>query len=116
MLAACWQPYRQSLSCGRINLTARNRGVALSVEEKASTSDTIQNERITPLSDRKLLASDAATNDLFGRSVAISGLVAVVGASGSRRLDDIQQNTGAVYVYTRVASGWTEQPYCNQVC
>ena len=47
----------------------------------------------------KLTASDAASNDLFGTSVAISGGTIVVGAYAKN--DD----TGAAYVY-RTSDGW----------
>jgi hypothetical protein len=52
---------------------------------------------------RKLTASDAATSDLFGISVAISGDTAVVGACGK------SSSTGAAYVFTRSGSTWSEQ-------
>lgn len=56
---------------------------------------------------RKLLASDAATNDVFGYSVAISGDTAVIGAY----LEDTAPNSdnGAVYVFVRTGTTWTEQ-------
>ncbi len=56
----------------------------------------------------KLTASDAADNDSFGQSVAISGNTIVVGAPGV----DKDQNTGfsgAAYVFTRDASGTWNQ-------
>jgi hypothetical protein len=58
---------------------------------------------------QKLLASDAATNDFFGISVALSsdGNTAIIGAF----LEDTSPNTnnGAAYVFTRSGSTWTEQ-------
>jgi hypothetical protein len=55
----------------------------------------------------KLLASDGAADDAFGVSVAVSGETAVIGAIGT---DDKGPNSGAAYVFTRVAGGpWTEQ-------
>ena len=54
----------------------------------------------------KLLASDGTTFDRFGFSVAISGDTAVVGAIGE---DDVGNNSGAVYVFTRSGTTWTEQ-------
>jgi hypothetical protein len=54
----------------------------------------------------KLTASDAAANDFFGRSVAISGNTAVVGADGD---DDGSSASGSAYVFTRTGSIWTEQ-------
>jgi uncharacterized protein (TIGR03437 family) len=52
---------------------------------------------------QKLTAGDGGTNDLFGRSVAISGESVVVGAGG---YNDFQ---GAAYVFTRSGTVWTQQ-------
>ncbi|HEX2619367.1 MAG TPA: FG-GAP repeat protein, partial [Phototrophicaceae bacterium] len=52
---------------------------------------------------QELIASDAAIDDLFGWSVAISGDVAVVGAFGKN------SNQGAAYVFTRSGTTWTQQ-------
>jgi phage gpG-like protein len=54
---------------------------------------------------QKLLASDAATDDQFGFSVALSsdGNTAIVGAQEKNTF------TGAAYVFTRTGSTWTEQ-------
>lgn len=51
----------------------------------------------------KLLASDASSSDQFGRSVALSGDTALVGApfTGS--------NQGAGYVFTRSGAVWSQQ-------
>jgi hypothetical protein len=51
----------------------------------------------------KLLASDAAGMDVFGRSVAINGDTAVVGAFEKGR------RFGAAYVFTRSGGVWNEQ-------
>jgi hypothetical protein len=51
----------------------------------------------------KLTASDAASGDDFGTSVAISGSTAVVGA------DHKNSGTGAAYVFTRSGTGWSQQ-------
>ena len=51
----------------------------------------------------KLMASDAAVGDEFGRSVAIDGDTAVVSASE----DD--SRSGSVYVFTRTGTTWTQQ-------
>lgn len=50
----------------------------------------------------RLTASDGAVNDGFGRSVAVSGDTALVGAYGNAC-------SGAVYVYVRSGTVWTEQ-------
>ena len=56
---------------------------------------------------QKLTASDAAANDNFGASVAVSGDTAVVGAP----FDDIAAGTdaGSAYVFVRSASTWAQQ-------
>ena len=54
----------------------------------------------------KLVAADASANDVFGSSVAISGETIIVGASGQGTQGN---NAGAVYVYTRSGSVWTQQ-------
>ncbi|MBU1692919.1 MAG: FG-GAP repeat protein [Verrucomicrobia bacterium] len=50
----------------------------------------------------KLTASDAATGDSFGCSVAVAGDVAVVGADGD---DDVGSASGSAYVFERNAGG-----------
>ena len=52
----------------------------------------------------KLTASDAATSDRFGLSVAIAGDTIVVGASGD---DDAGSSSGAVYVFRTSDGGAT---------
>ena len=54
----------------------------------------------------KLLPEDAATNDQFGISVAISGNTAVVG----KPYDDANgDNSGSAYIFTRDANGdWSQ--------
>ena len=55
----------------------------------------------------RLAASDAATNDQFGSSVAISGETIVVGAPGA----DIgaNENQGAAYTFVRGGASWSQQ-------
>ena len=54
----------------------------------------------------KLVASDAGANDQFGRAVSISSDTVVVGAS----LEDAGgTDTGAVYVFTRSGTSWSQQ-------
>lgn len=52
----------------------------------------------------QLIAPDGATGDRFGRSVALAGDTAVVGADG----DDTGR--GAVYVFVRSGTTWFPQP------
>jgi len=54
----------------------------------------------------KLTALDGAVGDAFGRSVAISGDTAIVGAHGD---DDKGSNSGSAYVFTRSATTWTQE-------
>ena len=49
-----------------------------------------------------LIASDAATGDYFGYSVAVDGDTVVVGARGD------EDKTGAAYVFTKVAGVWSQ--------
>jgi len=54
----------------------------------------------------KLLASDGAASDRFGRSVALSGETALVGAYGD---DDAGIVAGAAYVLVRSGTTWSQQ-------
>ena len=56
--------------------------------------------------EAKLTASDADAVDRFGRSVAISGDTAVVGASGN---DDAGFSSGSAYVFRYDGAGWVEE-------
>jgi hypothetical protein len=53
----------------------------------------------------KLLASDGAADDQFGRSVSISGDIAIVGAQNN---DDNGFGSGSAYIFTRTGTVWTE--------
>jgi hypothetical protein len=57
--------------------------------------------------EQRLTASDGAADDAFGRSVALSGDIALVGAL----TDDVGANEkqGSAYVFVRSASTWVEQ-------
>ncbi len=54
----------------------------------------------------KLLATDGAAGDKFGRSVSISGNTAVI---GSYTDDDNGNDSGSAYVFTRSGTTWTQQ-------
>jgi hypothetical protein len=54
----------------------------------------------------ELTASDAATNDLFGAFVSVSGDTAVVSAPGRTDGAGADASHGAVYVFEKPASGW----------
>jgi hypothetical protein len=52
---------------------------------------------------QKLVASDGAASDWFGRSLAISGNRIIVGAPGD---DDLGADSGSAYVYRTVGGPW----------
>jgi len=54
----------------------------------------------------KLLATGGATVDWFGRSVAVTGDMAVVGSS---RADDLGTDSGSAEVFVRSAGVWTSE-------
>ena len=62
----------------------------------------------SPVSDAKLLASDAESQAKFGQSVSISnnGTIAIVGSSNE---DTSGTDAGAAYIYTRSGTSWTQQ-------
>ena len=67
---------------------------------------------------QKLLGADAAAGDRFGSAVSISGDTAVVGVPFD---DDRFTDAGSAYIYTRTASGWTQEakmlpPNAAQYC
>ncbi len=57
--------------------------------------------------DQQLLGSDTAANDLFGRSLALSGTTAVVGAWQATVSG--KSGAGAAYVFLRSGTTWAEQ-------
>ena len=54
----------------------------------------------------KLLASDGAADDLFGKSVSISGDYAVVGAFGH---DGNGNDAGSAYIFKRTGTSWAQE-------
>ncbi len=56
--------------------------------------------------EAKLLASDGAATDFFGRYVAISGETALVGAM---RDDDLGNSSGSAYVFVRNGTAWSQE-------
>ena len=55
---------------------------------------------------QKLNLSDAAADDEFGTTLAMSGDYAIVGVP---RKDDIGKNAGAAYIFARQGTQWVEQ-------
>jgi FG-GAP repeat protein len=69
-----------------------------------------------------LKASNTGAGDVFGRSVALSGDTLAVGATGEAsgavgvnpaggQADNSADNAGAVYVFVRTGTTWTQQAY-----
>jgi len=57
--------------------------------------------------EAKLIAHDGATEDYFGRSVALSGDRIAVSSHGD---DDLGENSGSAYIFRRTNRGdWTEE-------
>jgi len=56
----------------------------------------------------KLQPSDGGAGDIFGRSVALRGDVAVIGAENHDLLSPPTSNAGAAYVFARAGSVWTQ--------
>ena len=54
----------------------------------------------------RVLPSDAAAGDFFGRSVSISGDYSIVGAMGD---DDNGSYSGSAYIFTRDGISWIQQ-------
>ena len=61
---------------------------------------------VTFAPEAKLLPSDGAASDYFGRSVALSGDTALVGAFYD---DDNGSASGSAYVFVRSGATWTQQ-------
>jgi len=59
-------------------------------------------ENLTALKINKLVANDADSSDYFGRSIAISGNLAVVGAYGN---DDNGTGSGSAYIFAKDING-----------
>lgn len=52
-----------------------------------------------------LVATDAEAEDIFGYSVALSGDIALIGASGN---DDSGKDSGSAYIFTRNETKWSQ--------
>jgi len=55
---------------------------------------------------QRLVASDGAPSDVFGRAVALDGDIAVIGAPGD---DGAGESSGAAYVFSRSGTAFAEQ-------
>lgn len=57
----------------------------------------------------KLTADDGVDRDNFGKSVALAGNTAVIGADRPNFITGMTSGPGAAYVYTRVGNTWSQQ-------
>jgi hypothetical protein len=57
---------------------------------------------------KKLMATDATTDDRFGSAVAIAGDTVLVGAKYDDK-DTAKTNSGSAYTFTRAGTAWTQQ-------
>lgn len=94
--------YTAPAAAGAYELTATSVADA----SKAATAAITVAQAPPALTPVKLLASDGAAGDLFGRDLAIDGDVAVVGAP---RNDAAGTDAGAAFVFRRVAGSWQEE-------
>jgi hypothetical protein len=76
--------------------------VLLTIASIIGMADVVQ-AAFTTTSEVKLTPSDAATGDVFGNSVSISGDTAVVGAAYKN------SGRGAAYIFVRSGSNWIQQ-------
>jgi hypothetical protein len=83
-------------------------GTIVTTSNSITINDTSVPSWSSPVSDAKLLASDAESQAKFGRSVSISnnGTIAIVGSSNE---DTSGTDAGAAYIYTRSGTSWTQQ-------
>jgi hypothetical protein len=61
--------------------------------------------------EKKIVASDRAASDFFGRSIAISGDLVIVGAyleDEDATSSNTLSNAGSVYIYKRTLTNWTQ--------
>lgn len=79
----------------------------LSGAERAGAAYVFIRDDDTWTEEAQLTASDAAENDGFGTSVALSGNRSAIGASG--RDSEGRSNVGTIYVFARSDSTWSEE-------
>ncbi len=87
--------FNQTLLVGAMQRTSGGNGAAY-VFTRSGTTWSLQ---------QRLTASDGETQDLFGADVALFGDVAAI---SQRFDDDTASNAGAVYVFTRAGTTWTQ--------
>ncbi|KYF83107.1 hypothetical protein BE11_31175 [Sorangium cellulosum] len=88
-----------TIVAGSPNTTSNDTGAAYVFVRSGSTWSQQQ----------KLVASDPATFDYFGFSVALSGDSALIGAYGVNSGLSTYNETGAAYAFVRSGSAWSQQ-------
>jgi len=85
-----------------------------------TSANHLQSQERTPAQQAYVKASNAATNDWFGGSVAISGHTMVISAPfessnatgvNGNQSDNSAPNSGAAYVFVRDGTNWIQQAY-----
>lgn len=103
-----------------VSLSGETIAVGAHIEGSASGAAYVFTRNETTWSEQAYIkASNTELGDRFGHSVALSGDTLAVGAynedSGTTGVnttpDESAFNSGAVYVYTRSGTNWTEQAY-----
>jgi hypothetical protein len=84
-------------------MAVEHGAIAIRVQDAQAAYPLAVDPLVWALGQAKLTAADGADKDSFGLSVALSGNTALVGAPGSGG------NRGAVYVFARSGTTWTEQ-------
>ena len=87
-------------------IRVRHKGTTYGYSQWSSVISVTTKSSFIPTAEKqKLVASDAASDDNFGYSVSLSsdGNIVMIGAYGSSYI------AGAVYVFTRSGSTWTQQ-------
>ncbi|MFO0774985.1 MAG: cadherin-like beta sandwich domain-containing protein [Nitrospiraceae bacterium] len=112
-------PVASSTASGAITLPTGNTTITVAVTGTGGTTTyTITAHRLTQQAYAK--ASNTGTLDKFGRTVALDGDTLVVGTIGEdsaatgingNQSDNSASGSGAVYVFTRNGSTWTQQAY-----
>jgi hypothetical protein len=104
-----WLGFSVSLSSDGNTAIVGGRGENTSPNSNNGAAYIFTRSGSTWTEEAKLLASDAASDDEFGFSVALSGdgNTAIVGSVNEDSSSN--SNNGAVYIFTRSESTWTEQ-------